>query len=444
MMMRCEDTRGVIVTATEQKLEGRFRAAHSELITNCEQIAFIGGEAPEQRVLDEKFRSIIKHTTMAMNLSFNSEVLRQYLNKYFVTVIGLFLVSRPVRLGLYDFDTATGDMISQYFVSTWRNMEAMSSSIQDLFELTNRVGRLSGLATRVKQLMHGLEHRDPVLQEQIAQARAGPYPPTFQRGMSLIFEHVSIYKPDGTLLVKDLNFCVKPGDRVLITGANGCGKSSLFRVIRKLWPLAEGTITMPANDEMYFLSQVNFVPLGTLRDLITYPHTHEEMRAAGRTDEEVAEVLDWAQVSPFVVVDGRAGLQFTVEGKVVRPKLDDVRDWQKDLSPGQKQKIAFARLFFHRPKLVILDDCTNGVSPDVEQDLYGHCERLGLAVVSISHKIELKTRHDRELHFLGDADGSWMMMRCEDTRGVIVTANSFREPAGDDLGEEEGGLEDEK
>ena len=87
-------------------------------------------------------------------------MVRQYLNKYFVTVIGLFLVSRPVRLGTGQFADAknlTSAAISTYFVSTWKNMEAISTSIQDLFELTNRVGKLSGFAVRVNSLMHRLE-----------------------------------------------------------------------------------------------------------------------------------------------------------------------------------------------------------------------------------------------------------------------------------------------
>ena len=88
---------------------------------------------------------------------------------------------------------------------------------------------------------------------------------------------------------------------------------------------------------------------------------------------------------------------------MVRPKLDDIRDWQKDLSPGQKQKLAFARLFFHRPNFVVLDECTNGISPDVEQDLYDRCTNLNLGIFSISHKIELKEFHDLELHYNGTA-----------------------------------------
>jgi ABC-type uncharacterized transport system fused permease/ATPase subunit len=105
------------------------------------QVAFLGGEEPEKAVLNRHFERVLSHLNRSTRLNFNSEVLRQYLNKYFVTVIGLYLVARPVRKGLNDMSSYSGEMIAQYFTSTWKNMEAMSTSIQDLFELTNRIGR---------------------------------------------------------------------------------------------------------------------------------------------------------------------------------------------------------------------------------------------------------------------------------------------------------------
>jgi len=492
-----------MLAAQEQQLDGQFRGAHSELITNCEQIAFLGGEEPEKKVLDDKFKKVFDHCIYTNNLSFNSEVTRQYLNKYFVTVIGLYLVSRPIRLELGHFPSYTPDMISTYFVSTWKNMEAISTSIQDLFELTNRIGKLSGLASRVHRMMCGLEKRVPVLQDEIEAAKRGQdgqKAPAFEHGKNLKFDEVSIYKPDGTLLARDLNFEIKhgdeqvleqldalfahidtdksgfidhdelkvfcdqaklgpdtageilakwdangdgkvskqelkhqfQGDRILVTGGNGCGKSSMFRVIRKLWPLVCGTITMPSDDQIYFLTQVNFVPLGTLRDLVIYPLTHEQMLAQGSTDEDIMQVLEWAHVSPDVLDEdvGRYQLQFTFKDKdeqtgvekttTVRPKLDDTRNWQVDLSPGQKQKLAFARLFFHKPKFVVLDECTNGISPDVEQALYDRCTNKGMAIFSISHKVDLKDFHDYELHFNGDVAGSYLYLPCSETRNRIL------------------------
>ena len=151
------------LASEEQRLEGRFRAAHASLIANCEQIAFLGGEVPEKGLLDGALKSVLAHLSKTRTLNFNSEAVRQYLNKYLVTVIGLYLVALPVLSGAGGLGAASADQISQYFVCTWRNMEAMATAIQDLFELTNRVGRLGGYASRVKTLMGGLQERPPVL-----------------------------------------------------------------------------------------------------------------------------------------------------------------------------------------------------------------------------------------------------------------------------------------
>jgi len=378
------------------------------------------------KVLDGQLDALLDHCRRAISLSFDSEVVRQFLNKYFVTIIGLFLVSRPLRLGMHRSQRYSSDQIAQYFSSTWRNMEAMATSIQNLFDLTYRIGRLSGFASRVHNLMAGLEGYAPVLSQKIEAAERGPHPPRFKENAGLKFEHVSIYKPDGALLVKDLNFSVEKGQRVLVTGGNGCGKSSLFRVIRGLCPLVEGTVSMPSQDKIHFVAQVNFVPAGTLRDIVIYPRSRSDVEAEGRTDKDIHLCLKWAHVSPKVMnADGSAQLEFTDGGVVVRPRLDDVRDWQKDLSPGQKQRIAFARLFYHRPSFVILDECTNGVSPDVEHDLYDRCAKLQLAVFSISHKIELKLFHDFELHYNGDVDGTWTISRCAETRDQVTRSSAL-------------------
>jgi len=227
-------------------------------------------------------------------------------------------------------------------------------------------------------------------------------PPEFLVGDELSFENVSVYKPDGTLLVHRLNFKVPIGKRVMVTGENGCGKSSLFRVLRGLWPLASGKITAPSKrGSFYFLSQVNFVPIGSLRDIIIYPDQLTDFKNKGKTDQDLTKILKWSHLE-------------NLECNGIIPTLDTILDWETALSPGQKQRMAFARLLYHHPTYAVLDECTNGVAPDVEKDLYARLEKLGISVFSISHKTELKELHDMEIHFNGDDEGSYNIYQLKD------------------------------
>jgi len=123
------------------------------------------------------------------------------------------------------------------------------------------------------------------------------------------------------------------------------------------------------------------------------------MKPAGKTDNDLWEVLKWAHLSDLKVGDN-----------MVTPHMDTVMDWQSVLSPGQKQRIAFARLLYHNPKYAILDECTNGIAADVEQDLYNRCRDIGITVFSISHKLELKNLHDYELHYDGKGSYQWIKL----------------------------------
>jgi len=316
-----------------------------------------------------------------------------YVNKYAASAVGFALVVLPVFWQDGTMANATAADISGYYVESSRLMVNLAEAILALFEVQKMIGHLSGLTARVDNLITTLKK-----QEELHLPSDPENPPMFLEGDHLIFKNVALYKPDGTTLLRNLNFEVPDGTRVIVTGENGVGKSSLFRVLRGLWPLAQGTITTPPRDStksFYFLSQANFVPIGSLREIVIYPHQLENMKKDGKTDDDILQALDWAHLR-----------KLKVNG--VMPSLDTVLDWQVDLSPGQKQRMAFARLFYHHPKYAVLDDCTNGVAPDIEIDLYNRLKELDITVLSISHKNELKKLHDFELHYNADGSYDWL------------------------------------
>jgi ABC-type uncharacterized transport system fused permease/ATPase subunit len=169
------------------------------------------------------------------------------------------------------------------------------------------------------------------------------------------FENVPILSPNGDILIAAMNFEIHPGMNLFITGPNGCGKSSLFRILGGLWPLFGGSVHKPSIDQIFYIPQRPYLPKGTLRDQIIYPHSKEQMLRKGVTDEGLQNLLEEARLEYLVAREGGWETQ---------------NDWNDVLSGGEKQRIAMARLIYHKPIYAILDECTSAMSVDIESHLY--------------------------------------------------------------------------
>ncbi len=107
----------------------------------------------------------------------------------------------------------------------------------------------------------------------------------------IIFKDIPIYSPNGDELISQMNFTIKPGMHLLISGPNGCGKSSLFRILGELWPAKSGTLTKPPVDKIFYIPQRPYLPSGSLRDQVIYPHTIADMKKKGKTDEDLLTIM---------------------------------------------------------------------------------------------------------------------------------------------------------
>lgn len=213
-----------------------------------------------------------------------------------------------------------------------------------------------------------------------------------QDGDSIKFEHVNLVTPNDTLLVKDLNFEVVRGKNMLITGPNGTGKSSLFRVLGGLWYIQDGIIKKPGGatmnyNEVYYVPQKQYNALGTLRDQIIYPEAPNATDSKNYSDEQLMGLL--RRVNIDYIVEREGG-------------FDLVKNWDDILSLGEQQRLAFARLFYHKPKFAVLDECTSAISVDIEASLYDQCKELDITCITISLRPALKPYHDVELAFDGE------------------------------------------
>jgi putative ATP-binding cassette transporter len=202
---------------------------------------------------------------------------------------------------------------------------------------------------------------------------------------SLELNNVEVRTPAGIRLIDPLDVRLDPGESLVISGTSGSGKTTLLRSLAQLWPFTSGTLRRPQDDTM-FLSQLPYMPLGDLRSTLSYP-----AGAGSYPDDAVNSALDAVSLAHLGT------------------RLDEVADWAKVLSPGEQQRIAFARVLLAKPKAVFLDEATSALDEGQEFALYRalRTQLPDCIVVSVSHRPTLDQHHDRRLELLGD--GAWRL-----------------------------------
>lgn len=366
----------------QQTLEAEYRYNLVYLRDNAEPIGLYNGAEREKKGLRERLDSLLVNLNSIASWQRNLTLFK--VSYDYSLIIVPSLISAP----LYLSGQIELGMMVQAGTSFGRVIGALSVFIHQF----QGFARLTAILRRLSDFVGAL---DEIEAEQGKRAAIET-----KIGGTLEIDNLTLVTPgqDKRELVANLSVNLKPGAKLLVDGPSGVGKSTVLRAIAGLWETGQGSITRPELGEMLVLPQFPYMPLGTLRDQLTYP----------LTEEEAARISD-AQLQANLDTVGFGGLieRYRAEGG-----LDAVKNWSETLSPGERQRLTFARLLLLEPTLLLLDEATSALDDASEKHLYGVATARGAAVVSVGHHRSLILVHDEVLELI--PGGTWRIANAAD------------------------------
>ena len=351
----------------QERFNADFRFSLVRLRENSESVALYRGEDQERRGFLARFTNIYQNFRQIMR---RTRRLNWWVSGYGqAAVIFPVLVSMPayfakaIQIGtIMQISSAFGQVQSalSYIVNSYTDLAAWHAVVDRLRFFQQAIER----AERIRAAARGIVR---------------------QEGRSLRATGLDVSLPDGRLLVRQLSFEVRSGERLLITGASGSGKSTLVRTLAGIWPFGAGIVELPRGEVALALPQKPYLPLGSLRDVLVYPYG----QPASATD---AAILDALRLAGLQALMGRLG---------------ESQPWSQILSLGEQQRLAFARLFLQRPSWILMDEATSALDEPAEATLYKTLlhELPQAGIISVGHRSSLAAFH--KLRLAIGAEGSW-------------------------------------
>ncbi|MFZ0026546.1 MAG: ABC transporter ATP-binding protein/permease [Pseudolabrys sp.] len=356
--------RFVAISENRNQAEAEFRYVLTRVRENGESIALLGGETEERDGIDKSLRGVLRQWARLCGQHMRTTIVSQGSN-----IIAPVL---PVLLCAPKF--LDGSMTLGQVMQAASAFTIVQSAFGWLVDNYPRLADWNACARRIASLMMSIDS--------LERAESGDDIGRIVRGETkdksmLSLSELTVTLGDGTAVVDQAEVLVEPGERLLVAGDSGSGKSTLVRAISGLWPWGSGRIDIHPDRRLFMLPQRPYVPAGTLRRATAYPGAADDW-----TTEQIEEALD------------KVGLTH------LKDKIEDEEaPWDQTLSGGEKQRLAFARLFLHNPDIVVLDEATSALdakSQDKMMELLIK-ELPSATLVSVAHRAELEDFHSRKI-----------------------------------------------
>lgn len=341
----------------QQRYEADFRFSMIRLRESAESVAFYRGEQQEAGVFKNRFKLLLDNFWRLVNKQkqlvwLNSGYSQIAIIFPFVAAMNRYLNREFTLGGLMQVSNAFGYVQSSlsYFIDMYTAIAQWQAVVMRLTYFGNHMQEVAQDADRFH-----LER--------------------FATSKKVSADAMQVNLPDGTPLLEKITFSLNQGENVLIKGISGSGKSTLLRAIAGIWPFVEGKINLPERDQLMFIPQKPYIPLGTLREALLYPGSKPV------SDDELRLLLARCQIG------------------YLQDKLDLTADWSHVLSVGEQQRLAFVRAHVQQPIWLFLDEATSALDEETEAKMYSLLvEFLPMTtVVSVGHRSTLNKYHQKVL-----------------------------------------------
>lgn len=353
----------VQVSEDKNQAEADFRYTLTRVRENGESIALLGGEEEERDGIDRNFTNVLRQWARLAGQHMRTTLVSQ----------GSSLVAPVVPLLLCAPKFLDGSMTLGQVMQAASAFTIVQSAFGWLVDNYPRLADWNACARRIASLMMSLDGLERAEQgDGIGRIKRGE---TSNDAM-LELNDLSVTLDDGTAVVGETEVVIEAGERLLVAGESGTGKSTLVRAIAGLWPWGGGSVNFHPDRRLFMLPQRPYVPSGSLRRAVAYPGAEDDW-----TVEEIGEALH------------KVGLDH------LKDKIEEEAPWDQTLSGGEKQRLAFARLLLHSPDIVVLDEATSALDEKSQDKMMKMVtdELPKATIVSVAHRVELEAFHSRKI-----------------------------------------------